>query len=170
MIGDNMIVDLTRLMNNYIERIEIDNTINFSDEYTKILILERLSDVKVVGSISKPESDIYNLNLNLDGMMVLPCALTLEDVEYPFSIEINEILTENVDDDESYFKISGNSIDILPIIWQYIVLEIPARVESKTAYKVNRAGDGWRLITGEDKVDNDTIDPRLEKLTDLLKD
>ena len=40
MIGDNMIVDLTRLMNNYIERIEIDNTINFSDEYTKILILE----------------------------------------------------------------------------------------------------------------------------------
>ena len=36
--------------------------------------------------------------------MVLPCAITLEDVNYPFCININEILSEWDLDDENILK------------------------------------------------------------------
>ncbi len=145
-----MNIDLTRLINSYIEEIEIDNIINFNNNYINNTDIRKLDDVKIKGSISKTEADIYNLHLDVKGKMILPCSLTLEDVEYPFLIEINEILSDIDEDDEKYLKINGNSIDIMPIIWQNIVLEIPSKVVSDNAYKANRAGEGWKLIIDED--------------------
>lgn len=165
-----MNTDLTRLMNNFTDKIEISEIISFDSTYIKNTDIRKLDDVKIIGAITKSESDIYYLNLSVKGTMILPCAITLDDVEYPFSIEISEILSDVDENDEKYLKINGNCIDILPIVWQNIVLEVPLRVVSKTAYKVNRAGDGWKLITSDDEQKEQTIDPRLEKLTDLLKD
>ena len=82
--------------------------------------------------------------------MVLPCAITLEDVNYPFCININEILSEWDLDDEKYIKIINNSIDIMPIIWENIVMEIPLKVVSKSS-KIKMEGDGWRFISDEER-------------------
>ena len=60
--------------------------------------------------------------------------------------EIDEILDE-------FLKNNQNSIDILEILWQNIVLEIPLKYtkeEDLSKYQ----GDGWKLIS-EDEVKRD---------------
>ena len=122
--GDEMNIDLNRLINNFIDKIEVDEIISFDDTHIKNTDIRKLEDVVVKGTISKSESDIYYLNLLVAGTMILPCAITLEDTEYPFSIEISEIFSDIEEKEERYFKINGNSIDIMSIIWQNIVLDI----------------------------------------------
>ena len=65
--------------------------------------------------------------------------------------------------DENHKKIE-NSIDILPIIWENILMEIPMKVTSPDAYSVKAEGEGWKFVTDE----MDTKNPALEKLKDLL--
>jgi uncharacterized protein len=56
----------------------------------------------------------------------------------------------------------------MPIIWQNIVVEIPMKVVSPNLDNTKLKGDGWELLTEEEKMSE--IDPRLEKLKDLLDD
>ena len=50
---------------------------------------------------------------------------------------------------EEYVKIMQNNIDIISIIWQNIVLEIPLRVVSEDIDDSLTSGDGWKLIREE---------------------
>lgn len=149
-----MEVDITKLVNNFIPSLDIREIINFGDEYLINTDIRNLDNVEVRGTISKGEMGIYNLNLNIDGVMILPCSVSLEDVDYPFSIEISEILTDMEEKDENYIKFNGNAIDILPIIWQNIVMEIPLKVVSPKLDRRNIAGIGWKLITEDDQDEN----------------
>mgnify|MGYP003293560481 FL=1 len=99
--------------------------------------------------------------------MVLPCAITLKPVNYPFNIEISgeiEELMENFEENSTNFQ---NSIDILPIIWENILMEIPMRVVSDEAENSNitKEGEGWKFVTEEE----DKTSP-LSELMDMLDD
>ena len=69
--------------------------------------------------------------------------------------------------EKTYEKIINNSIDLIPIIWQNIILEVPLKVVSPDIEVKNINGDGWRFITDEEVVEKE-IDPRLEKLKEFL--
>jgi uncharacterized protein len=69
---------------------------------------------------------------------------------------------------EDFDKIINNSIDLVPIIWQNILLEVPIRVVSPDIKEENIYGDGWKFITKEEEVKE--IDPRLSKLKDFLSE
>ena len=45
------------------------------------------------------------------------------------------------------YKKNKNSLDILPILWENIVLEIPIRVVAESVKPSNTSGDGWELIS-----------------------
>jgi uncharacterized protein len=160
--------DLTRLLNNFIEGIDIKGKLNFDDEYLKNTDIRRLSEIEIDGFISATIDDLYVLSANIKGEMILPCSITLEDVSYPFTLNIDEILSENSEHDEKYIKIINKSIDIMPIVWQNIVMEIPLKVSSPNAHRIKIEGDGWRLMTDEER--NKGMDPRLDKLRDLLEE
>ena len=98
--------------------------------------------------------------------MQLSCAITLEPVDYPFSLEINDDLTNLIGENEVNIKKSENSIDIFPIIWENILVEIPMRVVSEKAKDLKLEGNGWRMLS-EDDIEQET-NPELEKLKDLL--
>ncbi len=59
--------------------------------------------------------------------MTLPCALSLEDVEHPFELMIDQNVGLS-DEFEQNYKIISNTLDILPILWENIVLEIPNKI------------------------------------------
>ena len=62
-------------------------------------------------------------------------------------------IEENLEKDE-------NSIDILPILWQNIVLEVPLRfTKVNDLSKYN--GDGWKLIS-EEEASSTSNNPFLE--------
>ena len=60
-----------------------------------------------------------------------------------------------------------NSIDILPIIWENILMEIPMKVVSEEAKDIELKGDGWRLITDEKR---ENINPEFQKLNKLFEE
>ena len=148
-----MIFDLVRLNNNIEKTISVDETYSFTQEELMGTDLLKLDSVKVEGELFKNSLGNIELNVDVEGVMVLPCALTLKPVDYPFVITISgeiEELMENFEENERNFK---NTIDILPIIWENILMEIPMRVVSEDVKEkdLNLSGDGWKFVTEEEE-------------------
>ena len=156
-------IDLLRLKNDVLKVIEIDDDISFDKTLFEGTELIDLNNVHARGKFIKDSMGDICLYLSVEGVMILPCAITLEDVPYKFSFVIDDKL-ENILEDVKNDKKIENTIDILPIIWENIVMEIPMRVVSPSAKLEKLNGDGWRFVT--DDVKN--VNPELEKLKDLL--
>ncbi len=137
-------------------QIIIDTKINFPKEDLEKAKILKMDEVSVKGQINNNKEESI-LNLTIKGKMTLPCNLTLEPVDYPFSIEIEENLNEIIEN-------SQKTIDILPIIWENILMEIPMRVISPNAKNMKTKGNGWELITDSESKGNNS----LAKLKDLL--
>ena len=76
------------------------------------------------------------------GEMILEDSISLDEISYPFSVKIEEKVDENS-------KKISNTIDIMDILWQNIVLEVPLQlteVEDLTKYQ----GEGWKLVSEEE--------------------
>ena len=79
-----------------------------------------------------------------------------------FSFEISEILSENDDEkDQNELK----TLDIMDILWQNIVLEVPISYRKDPNKTYSLSGDGWELVDEERKK----LDPRLAPLLELLE-
>lgn len=145
--------DLTRLNNNIDKSISINETYSFSKEELEGTDLLKLDNVKINGELFKNSLGNIELNVVVDGVMVLPCAITLKPVDYPFNIEISGEIGELIEEFVNFSTNFQNSIDILPIIWENILMEIPMRVVSKDVKETdyNRSGDGWSFTTKEDE-------------------
>lgn len=125
---NNKVINLNDLV--YKDKIKINETINYDKSYIENTDIIELNDVKVEGMIYKDYEENTVIKVNVDGIMILSDAITLENVPYKFNIEIEEIL-EN----------SQKTLDLIEFLWHYIVLEIPIRYttsdieELKNKYK-----------------------------------
>ena len=162
-----MNIDLTKLIQSQVEEIEIDESIDIPKDLLEGTDIKNISKVKVNGNIIE-NGESYEVNLNISCDLTLVCSVSLNDVNYPINIEINEIISQNGENIEDFCKIINNSIDLVPIIWQNILVEVPIRVVSPDIEEENIYGDGWKFITKEEE--NKEIDPRLEKLKDFLSE
>lgn len=159
-----MKIEIIRLMSNLDEYIDIDEYYTFDESYLSKTDLLKLDNVHISGSITKDNLDNLILSLKIEGVMVLPCAVTLEPVDYPFTVKLEDNLEELLKEiDENPQKLE-KTIDILPIIWENVLMEMPMKVTSPKAKDIKMSGDGWKMVT-EEKME---INPELEKLKDLL--
>ena len=149
-----MEIDLNLL--NTKSKIDIDGKVSFSKEEVQKAGILDMKEIDVKGSLNQE----YQLDLNIKGEMILPCSLTLEPVNYQFDIKIDE----NLDEFSENTKKTQKTIDILPIIWENILMEIPMKVVSPNAKNIKTKGDGWELITDSEDKGNHS----LAKLKDLL--
>ena len=107
--------------------------------------------------------------------MTLPCAVTLDDVEYPFdydSIEIFVLDADLYEEGEDEYLVTGTTIELAPIIWQNILLQKPLRVVKEGAYEEMKK-QGIEFETEEDLHESEPevkVDPRLAVLSKLLND
>ena len=137
-----MQIDLTKLNQNIETVLEIENEISFPDEYYQDSEIKDLQDLFLKGTVTLDEERDVQLHLLLTGKMVLKDSISLEDVIYPFSIEI----LEKVEKNEENFE---NTLDILDILWQNIVLEVPLRFTCVDDYSKFK-GEGWKLLSEEE--------------------
>lgn len=154
-------IDISKLENGLETRLLIDEDVNIPDSYLSEGDLLALKEVHASGYLERNSADIYMLNLTISGIMVLPCAITNEPVDYPFKTNIDDAL------DNILLEIDqkmNNPLDILPIIWENILLEIPIRVVSKEARNKELKGNGWELVE-----DSKTTDNPLAKIKDILE-
>lgn len=163
-----MNIDLTKLFNRELDEIIIDESIKIPEDYYKDNDdIKDVSLVKVSGDITDNQ-EYFSVNLNIKCELTLVCSVSLKDVKYNIDINIEEIIGENDNNLEEFDKIINNSIDLLPIIWQNILVEVPMRVVSEDVQEENIYGNGWKFITKEEE--SKEIDPRLSKLKDFLSE
>ena len=136
-----MKIDLNYL--NRFGKMNIDSDFVIDEDYYKNTDIRKLENLHVSGEVSVDYDDYINLNVKITGRMILPCAMTLNDVPYDFTSEVEE----NIGKFEEIYKNNKNLLEISPILWENIVLEIPIRVVSKDIEPSNTSGDGWELIS-----------------------
>ena len=136
-----MKIDLNYL--NRFGKMNIDSDFVIEEDYYKNTDIRKLENLHVSGEVSVDYDDYINLNVKITGRMILPCAMTLNDVPYDFTSEVEE----NIGKFEEIYKNNKNLLEISPILWENIVLEIPIRVVSKDIEPSNTSGDGWELIS-----------------------
>ena len=115
----NIITIIPEFFNSYFKSPNIIRA--FKHQRLEINIID-LKDTKVTGYITKDDTDSYNLDLVLDGILVLPDSVSLNPVDVPFSTEIYGNYAEMMEEIQEIAKKSNNSLDIFPIIWENILL------------------------------------------------
>ena len=154
-----MFIDLAKVDE---KGIVIDDVVSFGPEYIENTSIQQLENVKVNGRAYYSVTNEIVFDCKVDGSFVLLDALTLEPCDYPFSIEISEILSENASElNRNELK----TLDIMDILWQNIVLEVPISFRKNPDEKVELSGEGWELVDEDKKK----LDPRLAPLLELLE-
>ncbi|MBR4351160.1 MAG: hypothetical protein IKP98_02955 [Bacilli bacterium] len=146
-----MNISLIKLFSGVTDRIDINEEITIPEEYYTYDI-KSISPVKLDGYLYLDELDNLSINLNVKCDLTLKSSISLNDVDFPININIDEL-----DFDDENKKIT-NSIDLIPIIWQNILIEIPIRVTDSS----NDEDISDKYIKKEE------IDERLSKLKDFL--
>lgn len=159
------------LLNSLNEAIHFSEEITFEKEvFSKMNHLRDLRDIDVSGQIQyDSHSELATCTFEVEGVMIVPCAITNEDVEYPFDCSGSQVFAfHKVSKDEDIIEAKGDVIELMPTIFQTIVLEIPLKV-NKEGIKEYPKGEGWEVIKEEDyiKAKSDEIDPRLAKLKEF---
>ena len=158
LVGGTMLIDLDRIDE---KGIIIDDIVSFGEEYLKNTSIQKLDNVKVNGRVYYSVANEIIFDCHVEGSMVLLDAISLEPIDYPFNIEISEVLGE---DGEENVQNEPKKLDIMDVLWQNIVLEVPISVRKDPDKKYDLSGDGWELVDEE----KEKLDPRLAPLLELL--
>ena len=129
-----MQIDLTRL--NIDNELLIEDNVIFNENIYGTSGIKKLDNIKLIGKIYYNSVDELILEGHLRGLMILEDTLTLDDIELPLDIEINEILNENKEN-------LKNGLEIQAVLWQNIVLEVPIRITKGKSIPLK--GSGWEL-------------------------
>ncbi len=124
------------------KEILIDEKVNIDKKYYENSDVKDIKDVVVKGRFFLDYENVVNYELDVKGTFLLEDAISLEEVEYPFTSQIEDHLEENS-------KKIQNSLDLIEILWENIVLEVPlkfSKVEDLSQYK----GEGWKMISEDD--------------------
>ena len=141
----------------------IDTIISFDEEYLRVSEIKKLANVHVSGRIyySLTKEVIFAGNVN--GNMTLVDGYSGDLIDYPFNINLDEILANFSNEDEKVGKKPKNSLDLKEVLWENIVLEVPIVVSKDNKVKTKK-GEFWEVRDENSKKD----DPRLECFRTLL--
>ena len=160
-----MDIDLTALHAHTVTRIDITDTYSIPNTYFGTTGVKKLDNIIVTGYVylTTPEEDISeevdSINCKIEGNIVIEDSISLELVEYPFTIEYDDIIEENC-------KKNENTLDIFQFLWENIVLEVPlqfTKVKDFSKFK----GDGWRLVSENELT---TTNNPFSELLDKMKE
>lgn len=127
---------------NFNDSYKLNEVVNIPKTYFENSSVKKLDNIKVEGKLYyDPEDNLY-ADVDISGNMVLADDISLEEVLYPFSIEYNDILDENL-------KNNQNTLDLFEFLWENIVLEVPLKF-TKVTNLSEFHGDGWKLVSEEE--------------------
>lgn len=147
-------------------------------------VMERNSDIRKVSPIHVTGQCTFSTSqmtcqLHLSGELVLPCARTWEDVNYPIEVDtveifswVDEALRGNEEDEDIHY-VDGDVIDATPVLEELVLLEVPMQVFKDNSERRERDGKGWTYKTDDQLVlqkqnDEPKVDPRLADLAKFL--
>ena len=133
----------------------INDTFNIPSSYFLNTKVKKLDNIKVEGKIYYNVEEKLYAEVKVEGIMMILDDVSLDEVEYPFSFEYDDYIEENLINDE-------NRLDLFEFLWENIVLEVPLKF-TKVTNLSEFHGDGWKLISEEDRISSSN------PFNDLLK-
>lgn len=153
-----MHIDITKLKNRILNEILIDEEVSIDEEMRSKSRIKDLKDVHFTGKVQISYEEDYLLTGLLTGTMVLEDDLTLEEIKRSFEIEIEENM-------QICEKNNQNTLDIIEVLWQNIVVEVPLRVTNSEIKDIKIEGQGWKVINEEELERKNSL-----SLGELLED
>jgi uncharacterized protein len=114
------------------------------------------------------DSTKVTFHLKIEGHLILPCSRTLVDVLLPINVETTEtfLLKGSVyETEEEVYQVKDDVIDLMPIIREILLLEVPMQVfceDVDSEEAAPQSGKDWEVVHEEDQ--SKKVDPRLEEL------
>ena len=139
-------IDLTKLYSGVYDELSLDGEYIIPKELINDSRIIELDKVEIKNSLIKKVETDYEISLEINGRMLINDSINLEEIWYPFNINIDEKLDEFVEKDKK-------ALDLTELLWQNIVLEVPLRYTLVSDYKEYH-GDGWKLVSDEELVNN----------------
>ena len=133
----------------------INDTFNIPNTYFSNTKVRKLDNIKVEGKIYYNVEEKLYAEIEASGTMIILDDVSLDEVEYPFSFQYDDYIEENLINDE-------NRLDLFEFLWENIVLEVPLKF-TKVTNLSEFHGDGWKLISEEDRISSSN------PFNDLLK-
>ena len=149
------------------QELDFDSEISFP-EIPQNMGIRRLEKVRVTGRLLyEKETEHILAEVSISGNMVVPCAISLQDVDYAFSTSAELVYSFNQDEDPDVLLIPKDGLDLNDGILNAIWLEKPIALV-KPGLKSYPKGEGWAIMTEEDyqKSKASESDPRLAKFKD----
>ncbi len=157
-----MDLDLTKVP---IRNINYEGVVAISKEYYEKMDILDVQNVHLKFEIYKNMDQDDILHLVCTGNFLLQDARNLEPVSYPFQFEFEEKIDEESEMCGRFLENSQNTLDIMAILWENIVLENPISYTVCDSLENSKENAGWRVVGEEDDQE---IDPRLAPLMELL--
>lgn len=144
---------------------EFQEVVEFSPEVFKSFSrLRKLEKVDVSGKCFFDKVlEVLYVELRVVGEMIVPCAITLEDIKHEFFAETEEVFAFEEGISSDAYVVEGEEIDLLPTIMQLILSEVPLKLVKK-GLKEYPKGQDWEIVSETSATKSDEIDPRLAKL------
>ncbi|WHY02275.1 YceD family protein [Neobacillus sp. DY30] len=115
------------------------------------------------------DSTKVTFHLKIEGFLILPCSRTLVDVKLPINVETTEtfLLQGSVyETEEEVYQVKGEVIDLMPVIREILLLEVPMQVfceDGESEGAAPQSGKDWEVLSDEEDQSK-KIDPRLADL------
>lgn len=157
--------DVSDILKHDAEVFEKDIELNIKEmeyDYNNIVFINPLVLKAKLHSINK----ILTIEGNVDISFNIHCYLCNEEYQYSQNITINEIFRQSPGDEE--YEILSDKIDLEKAITDNIILQLPKQFMCNPNCKgiCQVCGKNRNIEQCDCKINN--IDPRLEKLKDLL--
>jgi uncharacterized protein len=145
----------------------IDETIRVDEIKQDDPTIREVSPIHISGR-GDIDSTKVTFHLKIEGHLILPCSRTLVDVKLPINVETTEtfLLQGSVyETEEEAYQVKGDVIDVMPVIREILLLEVPMQVFCEDVNHEGAApqsGKDWEVVHEEDE--SKKIDPRLAGL------
>jgi uncharacterized protein len=150
----------------------LDETV-IVDDLSKIeASIRSVSPIHIKGRADIGSTEV-TFHFTIEGHLVLPCSRTLVDVNYPINVETTETFLLNPSefiDEEDIHQVKGEVIDLMPIIQEILLLEVPMQVfceDIKSGEGAPQSGQDWEVISEDDQPKK--VDPRLAGLAKFFE-
>lgn len=151
--------------------ISIDEWISVEDnDFLRHTQVKSIPEVHITGTLQFDQSSLVFSDLELDGVMIVPDSITLEDLEVIFDTtsQVTYSFDPVTQDDDEIIVVKKDTIDLNPEILQAVIYEAPMHITRLPRDQYPK-GDGWQVLSDQDSKE-DKIDPRWAKLNEFKMD
>ena len=151
--------------------IAIDEWISVEDnDFLRHTQVKSIPEVHITGTLQFDQSSLVFSDLELDGVMIVPDSITLEDLEVIFDTtsQVTYSFDPVTQDDDEIIVVKKDTIDLNPEILQAVIYEAPMHITRLPRDQYPK-GDGWQVLSDQDPKE-EKIDPRWAKLNEFKMD